>query len=147
MGFNIVMGIFGWLLAVGPSLVAGTLVAGMLENSLGTNADTLYGPVFSVSGTLFNMLFLPIQVGAWTLIYYDLRVRTEAFDLVLQAASEPERANRWVFLPPFEKWISGDDVGRFLLTSILLIAFFALIYILPTVLFMLAVLVGSVLSG
>ena len=42
---------------------------------------------------------LHIQIGAWTLIYYDLRVRTEAFDLALQTVDATEDANRQVLLP------------------------------------------------
>lgn len=134
LAFNIVIGVFGWLLAVGPSWVASIAAMAVLDNSLGASASSFYAPILGVSGTLFNMLFLPIQVGAWTLIYYDLRVRTEAFDLVLLAAAEPERANRWVFLPPLEKWVSGNDLARFLLTSLLLAGLFVLTYVLPIVL-------------
>ena len=134
LGFNLVMGVFGWLLAVGPSLVAGTLAAALLENSIGAAAETLYAPIFSVSGTLFNMLFLPIQVGAWTLIYYDLRVRTEAFDLALLIADEPQQANRQTSLPALEKWLSGGDIAKVLLTSLFVAALFVLIYVLPIVL-------------
>jgi len=134
LGFNLVMGIFGWLLAVGPSLVAATLAAALLQNSFGAAAETLYGPVFSVSGTLFNMLFLPIQVGAWTLIYYDVRVRTEAFDLALLITDELEHVNRQTSLPAVEKWLSGRDIAKILLTSLFVALLFVLVYLLPILL-------------
>ena len=83
------------------------------------------------------MLFLPIQVGAWTLIYYDLRVRTEAFDLALLVVDQAEQANRLVRLPPLEKWFSGNDIARLILTSLLVAAVFVLAYVLPMILFFL----------
>jgi hypothetical protein len=144
LGFNIVMAIFSWTLAAGPSLVASVLVTALIGNSLGDVSRTMesfYGLVSSVSGTLFNMLFLPIQVGAWTLIYYDLRVRSEAFDLALQVVDEPEEANRLVLLPPLEEWLSAMDIVKLLTTSFLLLVFFVLAYIVPiTLVFFLAAL-------
>jgi hypothetical protein len=103
---------------------------------------SFYGLISSVSGTLFNMLFLPIQVGAWTLIYYDLRVRTEAFDLALLVVDEPEQANRLVRLPPLEKWFSGNDIAKVILTSLLVAAVFVLIYVVPMMLFFLLALMA-----
>jgi hypothetical protein len=144
LGFNIVMAIFSWTLAVGPSLVASILVTALIGNSLGgvpQAMDSFYSLVSNVSGTLFNMLFLPIQVGAWTLIYYDLRVRSEAFDLALLVVDEPEEANRLVHLPPLEKLFSVMDFVKLLVTSLLLVLFFVLAYIVPlTLVFFLAAL-------
>ncbi|MGC1377332.1 MAG: hypothetical protein WA821_13965 [Anaerolineales bacterium] len=140
LGFNMVMAVFSWTLAVGPSLVAGLLVTALIGTSLGNvqqTTESFYSLISSVSGTLFNMLFLPIQVGAWTLIYYDLRVRTEAFDLALLVVDEPEQANRLVRLPPLEKWFSGNDIARLILTSLLVAAFFVLSYVVPMLLFFL----------
>ena len=140
LGFNIVMAVFSWILVVGPSLVAGILVTALIGNGLGDVSqamDSFYGLVSSVSGTLFNMLFLPIQVGAWTLIYYDLRVRSEAFDLALLVVDQAEQANRLAQLPPLEKWLSGNDIARLILTSLLAAAAFVLIYVVPMMLFFL----------
>jgi hypothetical protein len=139
LGFNIVMAVFSWILAAGPSLVAGILVTALVGNSFGWQGQmgTFYSLVSSVSGTLFNMLFLPIQVGAWTLIYYDLRVRTEAFDLALLVVDQAEQANRLAQLPPLEKWLSGNDIARLILTSLLAAAAFVLVYVLPMMLFFL----------
>ena len=146
LGFNIVLSLFSWMLSAGPSLVVSLLVTALIGSSLGAaqTADAFYGLVSSVSGTLFNMLFLPIQVGAWTLIYYDLRVRTEAFDLALQAVDATEDANRQVLLPPMEKWLSMLDIAKIILASLLVIGLFALVYIVPIMLLLLiGILAGS----
>ncbi len=136
MGFNMVMAVFSWTLAVGPSLVAGLLVTALIGTSLGAEqaTESFYGLVSSVSGTLFNMLFLPIQVGAWTLIYYDLRVRSEAFDLALLVTNNPEEANRQVQLPPLQNWLSWKDTAKIVITTSLVIVLYVLANVLPILL-------------
>lgn len=143
--FNIIMTILGWTLAVGPSLIVSALVTALIGSSFGLESqmETFYGLVSSVSGTLFNMLFLPIQIGAWTLTYYDLRVRSEAFDLALRTTDDAETANRLVRLPTLQKWLSLGDLAKFTLTSLLVVVLFVLAYVLPIMLVLfLAVLAG-----
>lgn len=142
LGFNIVMGLFGWVLSVGPSLVVSLIVTTILGSSIGVDQATnaFYGVISSVSGTFFNMLFLPIQIGAWTLIYYDLRVRTEGFDLALLTAVEPDDLNALVVLPSMQKWLSLEEVAKFVIISLTILMLCLFSYILPVFLFFLAAL-------
>ena len=146
MGFNLVLAIFSWILVSGPSLVATGLLASLVDKSLVTNTDVIYSVIWSVSGTLFNMLFLPIQIGAWTLTYYDLRVRYEAFDLALQVVDEPEETNRLVQLPPPAKWFSWKDVVKLSSISLGIFGAFMLIQILEYMLLALVWMVSAIAS-
>lgn len=130
--FNSMLAIFGWTLSTGPSLVAiGAAAALVSRGTTDTaNLEMIYGVITSVSGTLFNMLFLPIQMGAWTVTYYDLRVRSEAFDLALLTVDNPEETNQFVQLPPLEKWFSWQDVAKLSSISIAIVAFFVIIQML-----------------
>jgi hypothetical protein len=129
--FNGMLAIFGWTLSTGPSLAAIGAVAALVSQGTPTaNLDTVYGVIVNVSGTVFNMLFLPIQIGAWTVTYYDIRVRSEAFDLALLTVDNPEDTNQFVQLPPLEKWFSLQDLLRLSSISIAIIAVFILIQML-----------------
>lgn len=43
--------------------------------------------ISSLTTLLFSLLFLPFQLTAMTLLYFDLRIRTEGFDLAMLAQS------------------------------------------------------------
>ncbi len=144
MGFNLLLGIFSWILVSGPSLVASGLLVSLVDQSLIANTDVVYSVIWSVSGTLFNMLFLPIQVGAWTVTYYDLRVRYEAFDLALQVVDEPEETNTLVQLPPLAKWLTWMDVAKLGSISLLIFGFFMFLQLLQMMLFGLLMLISAV---
>lgn len=142
MAFNMVLAVFSWVLVLGPELVATGLLASLVDKSLVTNTDTIYNMIWSVTGTLFNMLFLPIQIGAWTLTYYDLRVRYEAFDVALQVVDGLEEANALVQLPPPAKWFSWQDVVKLSSISLAIFGFFTFLQILQYMLIGLAMLIA-----
>jgi len=46
----------------------------------------------SVSRQLINIIFTPLQFAALTILYYDLRIRKEGFDLQMQMQQLPQAA-------------------------------------------------------
>ncbi|SRR5258706_2139685 len=139
LGFDMILTLFSWILFAGPSLVITSLVTGILASSSEALATfDIYNLVSGVSATLFGVLFLPIQTAVWTLIYFDLRVRTEAFDIALLAVNDPEDTNQLVVLPSAQKWIAAEDIAKLFLVSLLVVGFFVLINILPVLLILLA---------
>src|SRR5205814_906121 len=94
-----------------PATLAGSLRAGLRASVrliLATILQTILGVLFAfvflgtiasegpiktvlqeVANLAVNALWAPIQWGVFTLLYYDLRVRKEAFDLQLAAESIP----------------------------------------------------------
>jgi hypothetical protein len=92
LGFMIVLGIFAYILLIGPAALANWLLTLGLDTIL-PDADpvTLYGVQTGISQLvtmLMQLLYLPIQLTAVTLMYFDLRVRTEGFDLAMMATSD-----------------------------------------------------------
>lgn len=141
--FNLMLAVFSWILVAGPSLVASGLAAALLDKTIAGSAETWYPLIWSVAGTLFNMLFLPIEIGAWTLTYYDVRVRSEAFDLALLVTDAPEDTNQLVQLPPLEKWFSWGDIVRLVSISMGIIAIFVAFYLLEFAAIGLIILLGT----
>lgn len=92
LGFMIVLGIFAYILLIGPSaLVNWLLLSGLGTVLPGADPATLYGVQTGISQLvtmLMQLLYLPIQLTAVTLMYFDLRVRTEGFDLAMMAATD-----------------------------------------------------------
>jgi hypothetical protein len=67
------LGIVIMLLFLLPALVAGFLIVLFPVSEV----------VINIAGELFQMLVYPVFAAAFTLFYYDLRVRKEAFDVEL----------------------------------------------------------------
>jgi hypothetical protein len=86
-GFFAILNIFNLLVVIGPS----TLVVYILTFVWGFSGSD---PAVSVTGqiviqqlvtVLLSLVFLPFQLAATTLVYFDLRVRSEGFDLAVRA--------------------------------------------------------------
>lgn len=79
----------GFLLAVVVGLVYGFVVFGgaALLGAIGLARNEV---VLQTLTDLATALVLPFQIGAPILLYYDLRIRKEAFDLQTLAASLPQ---------------------------------------------------------
>ena len=85
VGYLILLGILSFLVIQGPTF----LLVFLFETILGIT-DLMVRSIVEQSATLiFSALFLPIELTAITLMYFDLRIRFEGFDLmVLTAAVE-----------------------------------------------------------
>jgi hypothetical protein len=90
----------------------------------------------SLVSLVFVLLYYPLQMAAFTLIYFDLRVRTEGFDIALltMTTSAPvDAANvSQVPVPPSnERLITGPELGNFAILTLgaigLYILFFSVI--------------------
>ena len=57
------------------------MVVGGVSGALGAAGNTSFQPLFVVLASLLGIVLAPILPCALTLLYYDLRVRREAFDL------------------------------------------------------------------
>lgn len=91
LGFVFVLGVLAWIVLIGPTaLVSG--LSGLLTQSIMplAGAQTRFAVQAALSQTVsfvFQLVYLPLQLTAIILMYFDLRVRTEGFDLALEAAS------------------------------------------------------------
>ncbi|MET7329294.1 glycerophosphoryl diester phosphodiesterase membrane domain-containing protein [Nonomuraea sp. NPDC005650] len=98
---SLLVGLVAGVLSV-PFTLAGTLF-GMLSG--GSVVSTVVSAVLiAAGGTLASMLTYPFQAGVAGLLYADRRMRSEAFDLVLQTAAIEQQRQGWVHASADELW-------------------------------------------
>jgi hypothetical protein len=89
LGLLIVVGLLVWILSSIPTIIAGAI--------FGAGVGPLAGRILIVGlvGLIIGVIVRPIQIIAPTLLFYDLKIRKEAFDLeamAQQAAAPPTYA-------------------------------------------------------
>ena len=154
LGYVLLLSVLAYIIMVGPSalLSIGTLY--MQETVLsGFDAATrivIQTSISQVISMFMQMLYLPIQITAITVMYFDLRVRTEGFDLAMltaeAAASEGETAPATPQAPAMthSPLITGTELGYFFGATI---GLYALCGILYGLLFAVAMALGLALSS
>lgn len=81
LGFMLVLAIFSQLIVTGPVLLTQFFVLSMLD----TVDQTVLAVLQQLISFLLSVIYLPLQWTCITLLYFDIRVRTEGFDLALLA--------------------------------------------------------------
>ncbi|WP_420643011.1 hypothetical protein [Candidatus Leptofilum sp.] len=124
IGFMLLLGLFGQLIVTGPALLSVFIVESTVGSGLDTTTTTL---VQQVIGLLLNLIYLPLQLSCVTLLYFDVRVRTEGFDLALLALSEEANAETLAMTAPaldskaIPKW---EEMGYFALIEVAIIVLY-----------------------
>ncbi|MFI6596188.1 glycerophosphoryl diester phosphodiesterase membrane domain-containing protein [Nonomuraea sp. NPDC050536] len=98
---SLLAGLVGGILGF-PFTLAGTFI-GVLGGG-GAGTAILTAILIAVGGTLTNMITLPFEAGVSGLLYADRRMRSEAFDLVLQTAAIEQQRQGWVHGSADELW-------------------------------------------
>jgi hypothetical protein len=133
IGFAFVLSLLGQLIITGPVYLINFLLQAIFTDP-GNLQDLLLWR--TVSQVLIQMigglLYLPLQLTAMTLVYFDLRVRSEGLDLALQAASDSGAETNIVALAetspqPTGSLITGTDVGQFILLSLAGVAIYVVL--------------------
>ena len=132
IGFVFIINLFGQLVVTGPVLLVNWLMQMALLNAPASPDQVLIltTVIQSLVTMSFSLLFMPLQLTAMTVVYFDLRVRIEGLDLALQSTSAeaglislPEVPGR----SPM-RFLTGTDVAYFVLLSLGAAAIFALFY-------------------
>jgi hypothetical protein len=88
-GFIVILYLFSQLIITGPSMLVTFLVGAVIPSTLTSPTfgaqNLLSTAIQSGVSLLLGLLYLPLQQTATTLLYFDLRVRTEGFDLAVLA--------------------------------------------------------------
>jgi len=134
LGFVLILTIFSQLIVVGPALLA-TFGFTLLTGSTLTNPDITLTLIQSFVQLVTSLLVLPITLIAMTLLYFDLRVRLEGFDLAVQSATlsaeAPLELSELTAQAPRasqEKLLTRGDLGNFSLITLGIVALYALIF-------------------
>jgi hypothetical protein len=132
VGFAVVFYLFNLLVVSGPTALISYFAAMLLGQGGALQGASLISTLISsVAGSLIYLLVLPIQLTAWTLVYFDLRVRTEGFDLALLTLNPSENAiTDMASLPttaPTQGWLNGEDIGKFVAITLVIGGIYALL--------------------
>ena len=127
VGFVALLYVFNQVIVTGPV----TLINWILQNAtsnLAAQSPTMQFTVTNVIQSLMTLvmtlIYLPLQLAALTLLYFDLRVRTEGFDLAWTAerALDADAALEDIVAqaPPPEtgSLVTGNEIGKFVLLTI-----------------------------
>ncbi|MBI5953191.1 MAG: hypothetical protein HY865_16170 [Chloroflexi bacterium] len=125
IGFVFVLYLFSQIVVTGPTVLISyifSFVAASNPESL--EQYTLLSTVIQTLVTMiFSLLYLPLQLTAMTVVYFDLRVRSEGLDLALQSTEAAGGEAGSSFLPeitpaPQGSLVTGTEIGYFALLSI-----------------------------
>lgn len=140
LGFMLVLSIFAGLVLTGPAALIRWISQAVLVTMLPNNdPKTLLAiqTVLQQLTTMFtNLIYLPLHLTAVIVMYFDLRVRTEGFDLSVMAAQSDEGApaNNVEQLianaPPAggDSLLTGNEVLSFGGVALALYALYAVLY-------------------
>jgi len=143
LGYVSVLYIFSWIVVSGPSLLASFALTGLFSSIKDpVAAQVLTIVIQSFVGLIGALIYYPLQMVAFTLIYLDLRVRTEGFDIALATMDRTtDMTTNQIMTPPpavNERFLTGQDFGNF---AILTLVMFGLVVLYIAVVF------GGVLFG
>lgn len=100
VGYLVLLGLLNAVIANVPGLLLNQIVTIAMPDNL-----MLAAVLSQIASSLFAILWLPLSVAATVLLYYDLRVRNESYDLALriaqmEAATMPPHTPDPSVLPP-----------------------------------------------
>jgi hypothetical protein len=124
LGYILVLYLFNLLIVNGPLTIVNIILT-QASSSLGdpTTQLVITAIIQAIVSIVFILIYYPLQMTAFTLIYFDLRVRTEGFDLVLLTMSEsnltdPTQAMVVPAQQSNERFITGADLGNFAILTL-----------------------------
>lgn len=134
MGFIFVLTLIGQLIVTGPTLVIGSALTVLLEGAFDSGQEMILQTIGqSLSGIVLTLIYMPLQLTAITLMYFDLRVRTEGLDMALQTQDEAGGLAAVIThqAPPAESGnlATKKEIVYFFVLGFAIIALYALIMI------------------
>ena len=136
IGFMLLLGLFGQIVVTGPAFLSVFAVESIVGSGINTTTSSLIQQVIML---LLRLIYLPLQLSCVTLLYFDIRVRTEGFDLAVLALSDQvDSETLHVTAPPLEKNVvpRWEEIGYFSLITIA----FVVVYIALLLIFLVAAL-------
>ena len=124
IGYVLVLALFSLVVVNGPAAIANVILAQIFQ-SFGdpTTQLVLTSIIQGLVSLVFVLIYYPLQMTAFTLIYFDLRIRTEGFDLALltmEASGSTELSETLAAPIPQvgERLITGPELGNFAILTL-----------------------------
>ena len=134
LGYVFVLNLFSLLVVNGPVAIVNAILPQFLGSFEDPSMRLVILSIIQMLVTLTALLiYYPLQMTAFTLIYFDLRVRTEGFDLALLTMNESELADTSQALAaplsqPTERFMTGADLGNFAILTLLAVGAYILFF-------------------
>ncbi|HEY9524963.1 MAG TPA: glycerophosphoryl diester phosphodiesterase membrane domain-containing protein, partial [Thermopolyspora sp.] len=96
---------------IGAALAIPFTIVAQLTTGASAGALTYVAVISAISATITGMITYPVQAGVVGLLYADRRMRSEAFDLVLQTAAFDQQRLGWVPATADELWHPANAAG------------------------------------
>ena len=136
LGCIFILYLFSWIVVNGPALIVSMLLQ-QVPQSMGDSTMQLIltSTVQGLVSLVFALFYLPLQMTAIALLYFDVRVRTEGFDLAilaLQASGATDLSGAMQApVPADERLVTWAEMGNFAILTLagagLYIFFFSIV--------------------
>ncbi len=114
LGTILVLYLFNLLIVNGPVAIVNAILASVSPSFGDSTMQLVITAVIQAAVSIvFIVIYYPLQMTAFTLIYFDLRVRTEGFDLALLTAGDAEQALAAPVQNSKETLVTSTDLGNF----------------------------------
>ena len=119
LGTIFILYLFNMLIVNGPSFIVNAILTTIVPSFGDTTAQLVITAIIqAVVSIVFILIYYPLQMTAFTLIYFDLRVRTEGFDLAVLASGDAEQVLTAPVPQTSEKFMTGTDLGNFAILTL-----------------------------
>ncbi len=137
VGCVLVLGVFGWLVITGPAILINWILT-FLTSTLNLDAQlqlTVTTLIQTLVTIFTSLLYMPLKLTIMTVVYFDLRARSEGLDLAMQMPASIDSQNQVIRLPEIATTtsmplITGIDIGRFALISLAAVALYGVFVLL-----------------
>jgi hypothetical protein len=124
LGYIFVLYLFSFIIVNGPAAIVGGVLTSVIPSFGGADNYLVISTIIQSLVTLVTtLIYYPLQMSAFTLIYFDLRVRTEGFDIALSTMQlDPANDGKLLPAPPppatDERFMTGPDLGNFAILTL-----------------------------
>ncbi len=135
IGYMLVLALLSRVITSGPAYIINIALQTLLAGEISYGTQMLIQTVIQSLTTLITgLLYMPLQLSAVTLLYFDLRVRTEGLDLAIlshvESAEESDTTTLTSQAPVVNspKLITPQEIGYMGILSLGGMALFGLLY-------------------
>jgi hypothetical protein len=122
-GLMFLIGLLGFILTFAFTLLE-QLITGQVISAASYQTSLVVNSIVSM---IIGIFVAPISPIAFTLMYYDTRVRLEGLDIALQATGNPDARPSDIQSPPAQANLNGKDVVNILILIVGAVVVFLLL--------------------
>lgn len=124
LGYVFILYLFSWIVVNGPAAIVNVLLVQAFQSFGDSTMQLVITTIIQgLVQLVLALLYYPLQLTAFTLIYFDLRVRTEGFDLAVltmenSGSTDLSEATTVPAPPVSEPLMTGTELGNFVILTL-----------------------------